>query len=414
MDAGFVGPVFYRDGEIGEVDSLALQADGKIVVGGYFTQLDGQSQTNLGRLNPDGSLDRGFVSGASGPVYAVALQGDGSVLVGGSFTNLCGQARTNLGRLNVTGAATQNLTLNGGVLSWMRGGNCPEVQWVQFDFSTDGTVWTALGIGTRVAGGWQLSGVGTPADALLRARGAVTGGRYNASSWFLEGFGGPPFIASQPVSCATNAGSVVAFGVQAVGGGPLTYQWSKDAAALSSGGNVSGADTATLTLSNVLGGDAGSYSVVVRNSLGGVTSVTVSLSVVDPLILAQPQSQFVETGETAVLQVGAVGTALGYQWRKDGAPVTSGISAVLTLDNVQPGDGGSYDVVVSGSYGRLTSAVAVVTVTLAGGTITNCTQANLEAALSAGGRALFASGGTLTLTSTVSITQSARPRCAGP
>ena len=96
VDGGFVGPVFYRDGEIGEVDSLALQADGKIVAGGYFTQLDGQSQTNLGRLNPDGSLDRGFISGASGPVYAVALQGDGSVLVGGLFTNLCGQARTNL------------------------------------------------------------------------------------------------------------------------------------------------------------------------------------------------------------------------------------------------------------------------------------------------------------------------------
>ena len=138
------------------------------------------------------------------------------VLVGGLFTDLCGQARTNLGRLNGTGAATQNLTLNGGVLSWMRGGNCPEVQWVQFDFSTDGTAWSASGTGTRVAGGWQLSGVSAPANARIRALGLVNWGQCNGLSWFVEGFGGAPFIASQPVSCITNAGNVAALSVQAL------------------------------------------------------------------------------------------------------------------------------------------------------------------------------------------------------
>ena len=249
----------------------------------------------------------------------------------------------------------------------MRGGNCPEVQWVQFDFSTDGTAWSALGTGTRVAGGWQLSGVSTPANALIRARGVVTGGQDNGFELVFGGLRGRTVHRQSAGQLRHQRRQCGGFRRPGARGRAADLSMEQGrCCAEQRRQRLRGPHTATLTLSNVLGGDAGSYSVVVRNSLGGVTSVTVSLSVVDPLILAQPQSQFVETGETAVLQVGAVGTGLGYQWRKDGAPVTSGISAVLTLDNVQPGDGGSYDVVVSGSYGRLTSAVAVVTVTLVG------------------------------------------------
>src|SRR5260370_18131187 len=63
------------------VGSLAVQADGKILVAGRFTTLGGQSRTNIGRLNADGTLDTSFNPGASGglgvnppAVFSLALQ----------------------------------------------------------------------------------------------------------------------------------------------------------------------------------------------------------------------------------------------------------------------------------------------------------------------------------------------------
>lgn len=95
------------------VFALAVQPDGKILVGGEFTTLGGQSRTGLGRLNPDGSLDTSFapsLAGDSPGVSAIALQADGKIVVGGVFTNLAGQVRNNIGRLNSNG--TLDTTFN--------------------------------------------------------------------------------------------------------------------------------------------------------------------------------------------------------------------------------------------------------------------------------------------------------------
>src|SRR2546428_4917455 len=51
------------------VNSLAVQADGKILVGGGFSTLGGQSRNYFGRLNADGTLDTRFNPGAAGPNY---------------------------------------------------------------------------------------------------------------------------------------------------------------------------------------------------------------------------------------------------------------------------------------------------------------------------------------------------------
>lgn len=94
----------------GAVFSVAVQADGKILLAGSFTNLCGQSRSKIGRLNPDGTLDTAFNPGASGGshgatggLHALAVQPDGKILVGGIFTTLAGQSRTNLGRLNADG-----------------------------------------------------------------------------------------------------------------------------------------------------------------------------------------------------------------------------------------------------------------------------------------------------------------------
>ena len=83
--------------------SLAVQPDGKILVGGSFTTLNGQPRNHIGRLNADGGLDTTFNPGVSLSALCFAIQADGNILVGGNFTSLGGQTRYNIGRLNTNG-----------------------------------------------------------------------------------------------------------------------------------------------------------------------------------------------------------------------------------------------------------------------------------------------------------------------
>src|SRR5208283_2982378 len=120
-------------------------------------------------------------------------------------------------------------------------------------------------------------------------------------------------------------------------------------------GEHCGAATTMLVLTNVFGGDAGGYSVVVSNGFGSVTSALATLAVMDPLITAQPVSQLAQPGQTATLSVTAAGTApFAFQWWKDRAMLPWGTGASLTLTNLQAADAGDYSVVVSNRYGSVT------------------------------------------------------------
>src|SRR5437899_2664542 len=97
-------PDSFNPGANSVVFSLAVQADGKILVGGgFFTTLGGQSRNYIGRLNADGTLDTSFNPGANSVVYSLAVQADGKILVGGIFTALAGNGRNHIGRLNADG-----------------------------------------------------------------------------------------------------------------------------------------------------------------------------------------------------------------------------------------------------------------------------------------------------------------------
>ncbi len=106
------------------VYSAALQADGKIIVGGQFS-VSGTTpvQRNIARLNTNGTLDSSFVigSGADNNVNAIAIQPDGKILVGGIFANFNGTPRNQIVRLNPTGsfdsAFTASSTSGAGVLT---------------------------------------------------------------------------------------------------------------------------------------------------------------------------------------------------------------------------------------------------------------------------------------------------------
>mgnify|MGYP003645629655 FL=1 len=84
-----------------------MQSDGKILVGGDFSQLDGNARNSLVRLNEDGSEDTTFytnlTSGVGGKVLATATQTDDKILVGGFFTTIGGVNLNNFARLNSNG-----------------------------------------------------------------------------------------------------------------------------------------------------------------------------------------------------------------------------------------------------------------------------------------------------------------------
>ncbi len=85
------------------VRSVVLQPDGKILIGGEFTTVQGQPRNRIARLNADGSLDSSFDPDCNGTVYAIAVQPDGKIVVGGLFTTIDGQARDSVARLNADG-----------------------------------------------------------------------------------------------------------------------------------------------------------------------------------------------------------------------------------------------------------------------------------------------------------------------
>jgi hypothetical protein len=177
------------------------------------------------------------------------------------------------------------------------------------------------------------------------------------------GGGGTPFpvaITGQPSSLSVAAGSSATFSVTATGTAP-TYQWRKD------GVDLSGATASSLNLANVAAANAGSYTVVVSNTLGPVTSnaatLTVTTLVALPQISAQPLSQSVLIGANVTFSVTASGGTVTYQWSKDGVAISGATNATLTLTSVAASAAGRYSVAVRNSVGTTTSSEAILGVT---------------------------------------------------
>jgi len=96
------------------IKTVALQADGKIVIGGIFTNFNGTTRNRLARLNADGTLDTSFDpgAGANGTIDKGVIQPDGKIVIVGNFTSYGGTSRNYISRVNVTG--TIDLTFNPG------------------------------------------------------------------------------------------------------------------------------------------------------------------------------------------------------------------------------------------------------------------------------------------------------------
>lgn len=136
----------------------------------------------------------------------------------------------------------------------------------------------------------------------------------------------PPSITNQPVSQTCLQGSTVTFTVVA-GPSPLTYQWLKNGVPMANSANASGVTTATLTISSVTTADNASYSVLINNGYGSVSSSPASLTafVVPPADSIQPYGwwllnegtgslafDYSGNGHTGTLNAGATWTSGGH------------------------------------------------------------------------------------------------------
>ncbi|TGE26386.1 T9SS type A sorting domain-containing protein [Hymenobacter metallicola] len=137
----------------GRVAKLLRQADGKLLIAGRFTSVQGQKVSNITRLNADGSRDASFA--ATGPNYAVealAQQPDGKILVGGRFTEVAGNPAAVVARLEPDGRYDASFAAG-------------------FVFNGTSTQVTALALqpdGNVLVGGVSLTYTGTFGDALHR------------------------------------------------------------------------------------------------------------------------------------------------------------------------------------------------------------------------------------------------------
>ncbi len=115
----------------------------------------------------------------------------------------------------------------------------------------------------------------------------------------------PPTIQTQPRSVTVTAGGTATFSVTATGTAPLAYQWKRN------GVNIAGATSATLTLVNVTEAQAGTYTVVVSNAAGSVTSVAVNLTVLPAETLPRLAVARIEAGKQVEINFP---TALGKKY----------------------------------------------------------------------------------------------------
>jgi hypothetical protein len=189
----------------------------------------------------------------------------------------------------------------------------------------------------------------------------------------------PLMIVTQPVSQTNFAGNTATFTVGAVGAGTLNYQWQATNAAsggftnLTDGGQISGSQSNVLTIANLTTNWALAYQVIVSNGSGSITSTPAATLTLlsSPIITTQPASQTVVAGSPVTLNVTALGTPpLGYQWQATNSSaggftnIAGATASALTLTGVTTNFALSYQVVVTNSYGSVTSAVAALTVLL--------------------------------------------------
>jgi hypothetical protein len=171
-----------------------------------------------------------------------------------------------------------------------------------------------------------------------------------------------PAVTSQPLALQARYDTPFSLSVVASGTPPLAYQWFRDDEP------ISGATSASFSRSTAALVDAGSYRVIVSNSVGSVVSNGALVSVIEvpPAIVVAPSGLDVSDGDGLSLTAAAAGSPpLAYRWFRDGFELSGATGTSLRLEEVGIQDAGQYTVAVTNPYGAATSLPARVTVAVA-------------------------------------------------
>jgi hypothetical protein len=169
-----------------------------------------------------------------------------------------------------------------------------------------------------------------------------------------------PSLTSQPASQTTLLGQTATFAVAATGLAPFAYQWSRD------GVPIPAATTPSYTTAAAAKTDDGAtYSVLLTNRLGSVTSSPATLKVQwAPIITAQPADLVVTEGQLAAFTVVADANPVeSYQWQKDGVDIPGATQASYQIAITALGDSGTtYRCLLSNAVSSTLSNAATLTV----------------------------------------------------
>jgi uncharacterized delta-60 repeat protein len=212
------------------VTAIMVAANGKILVCGDFHSIGGQTRNFIARLDAGTGLADSFNPNASNTVFAIALQADGKILAGGRFVTIGGQTRNLFARLSNDTAALQNLTVTQTTITWIRGGSSPQLRRVTFEYSNDNVNYSPLGNGMATGSNWTRTGLSlsTGRNFYIRARGYYASGYENQSESITESvrnaFNAGPTAADATISgrTMTRDGAPVAGVVVALSGAQST------------------------------------------------------------------------------------------------------------------------------------------------------------------------------------------------
>jgi hypothetical protein len=174
-----------------------------------------------------------------------------------------------------------------------------------------------------------------------------------------------PIFEYEPSPTSVTVGGTATLIVGVVGPPPITYQWSDGGTA------IPGATSTSLTFAPATSAETGTYSVVMTNPAGSVTSSTAALTV-DPVggppvpvsIVLQPAPASTPVGGLATFTVAVTGDApITYQWLKNQSPIAGATGPSFTIANAQPSDAGTYEAVAANGFSAGYSFPTPLTVT---------------------------------------------------
>lgn len=348
----------------------------------YTTTFTSKTATNyLIKLQDFGPNSAGTIIENTGPTNTEAFHGI-AFAPNNSTPAAVAPTITSVSPLNSTNLAGSSLTIN---LIGTPG--TPEANY--FWFSISGSTTNLVSTGAVYGGaGLNLTFPNVTSRTTNQYFGVLSNASGSVTSSIVTVItvpGIPSISAISPTAATANAGNTVTFTLSAFTGTPTaSNRWYK----VSGGATnlISTATGTTLMLANLSGTDTADYFAVLSNSFGTATSPIATLSVIDPIIVAQPASTYGLAGGTVQFAVTAGAASPTYQWYftdangnflgqvENGTTTPSGVAVVsgannstLAIANLQPADLVNLAVVVSDSFGTVTSSVASVAGVLTNG-----------------------------------------------